>query len=805
MPGGTGPITLGSDPLVGEMGTIEIPNGVTLTNFVTMNNSGAMRSVGALGVFGGTCTITGTGRFYGGLTATDTLRLGNVSSALSGSPGTLAIIEGPGTVQTNVANDYQGDWRIDSGTLRIGHSGGFGPGTTPVVVNSGGTLIVESGTIARPILVNDLGLLTLGSNLTTSADIMLSHSGDPLSTSVLGGGVFQLMLDGGNFTVDHGSASTGSGFVGFSPTSTAGASLSDDATWNLSGSLSVGHEGQGALSVASGSDVSNSIAHIGSLAGSMGSATVSGSGSTWVSSGFLGVGYSGTGTLNIENGGSVSAASSFVAADPGSSGEVNITGTGSTWSVTGSPVIGEHGDGLMTLTAGGTVADSGAFIGRFADGVGHVTVSGADSIWTNSGALIVGSSGTGTLGVEAGGRVTSTGDCQIGSSAGSDGSVTVGGAGSTFESGDLYVGFQGGGALSVLAGATATAADSSIGGAQSPEGSVATISGVGSNWTSSGELAVGDGGDGSLNIAAGGNVASGSSTIGRLNVGNGSATVTGTGSTWTNSNLAVGYLGGHGELSVLDGAVVTGQQGSVGNSNGTGNAVISGAGSTWNIPGALSLGFNGAGTLLVDSGGNLSTSLVSLGFGSGSTATATLSGAGSIWTCGVFGMELGSEGANGTLNVLGGTLTCNGDITDGGAGISTLTLDGGAIDMQNHAIGGVMPIDMLSFRSGALKKCNADQQRRRTTKNVRRHSDPERAEFLHRSHSDRRRHAPCFKYNRVGHGCRRCDSGRIGRADGNRQDCRTCCEQWLCCARGFRWNSHTAKLIRAERKRIAHG
>jgi fibronectin-binding autotransporter adhesin len=158
---GSGSITLGSDPLIGEIGTIEIPDGVNLVNSVTMNNSGAMRGAGTLGVFGGTCTVTGTGRFIGGLTATDTLRLGNVGSALSGDPGTLSIVEGPGTVLTNVPNNYQGDWRIDSGTLRVGHGTGLGTATTPVVVNSGGTLSLPSVTFQRAITLNSGSTLAL--------------------------------------------------------------------------------------------------------------------------------------------------------------------------------------------------------------------------------------------------------------------------------------------------------------------------------------------------------------------------------------------------------------------------------------------------------------------------------------------------------------------------------------------------------------------------------------------------------------------------------------------------------------------
>ena len=53
----------------------------------------------------------------------------------------------------------------------------------------------------------------------------------------------------------------------------------------------------------SGGQVSNTDGIIGRESGSMGSATVTGSGSQWNNSGFLAVGAAGNGMLNIEAGG----------------------------------------------------------------------------------------------------------------------------------------------------------------------------------------------------------------------------------------------------------------------------------------------------------------------------------------------------------------------------------------------------------------------------------------------------------------------------------------------------------------------
>jgi autotransporter-associated beta strand protein len=64
---------------------------------------------------------------------------------------------------------------------------------------------------------------------------------------------------------------------------------------------------------------------------------------------------------------------------------------------------------------------------------------------------------------------------------------------------------------------------------------------------------------------------------------------------------------------------------------------------------------------------------------------------------------MSQNGASSTLNLPGGIVDINGNITDAGAGVSTFILDAATLDMHNFAIGGVSPIDNLQFRSGTLK------------------------------------------------------------------------------------------------------
>jgi len=62
--------------------------------------------------------------------------------------------------------------------------------------------------------------------------------------------------------------------------------------------------------------------------------------------------------------------------------------------------------------------------------------------------------------------------------------------------------------------------------------------------------------------------------------------------------------------------------------------------------------------------------------------------------------------ANAVLNFTGGTITLNGNISKGTANanaVATLNLDGAALDMTNHSIGGATLFDNLNFKSGTLQ------------------------------------------------------------------------------------------------------
>ena len=104
-------------------------------------------------------------------------------------------------------------------------------------------------------------------------------------------------------------------------------------------------------------------------------------------------------------------------------------------------------------------------------------------------------------------------------------------------------------------------------------------------------------------------------------------------------------------------------------------------------------------TMAAKSGAGTGAANASLNIGGGSF---TVNSGGSF----ALASRASAGSAVGTLNVTGGTFTSNVDILDGGPAANTtttVTLDGGTLDMTGHSIGGTVLIDNLNFQSGFLK------------------------------------------------------------------------------------------------------
>ena len=272
------------------------------------------------------------------------------------------------------------------------------------------------------------------------------------------------------------------------------------------------------------------------------------------------------GALNIESAGLVTSAGVDLGTQAGTLGTATVSGVGSQWNLSSQLTVGRSGDGMLTIQAGGVVSNTSgfSFIGENAGSTGSATVTGSGSQWNSSDPLIVGDAGTGTLNIMAGGIVTSSGQ-GIGLAASSNGIATVTGPGSQWSNvggvGGMIIGGSGVGSLNIENGGFVSAGTNgtfgTVVGSDGGSHGQATVTGAGSQWNNSGALTVGNFGDGVLNIEAGGVVSNTTGFIGENAGSTGSATVSGPGSQWNNSaNLIVGFAG-DGTLTIQDGGVVS--------------------------------------------------------------------------------------------------------------------------------------------------------------------------------------------------------------------------------------------------------
>ena len=184
------------------------------------------------------------------------------------------------------------------------------------------------------------------------------------------------------------------------------------STWTTTGSsFTVGGHGKGTLNItAGGKVVANTTGletRIGNYSTSSGSMATVNAG-TWNNSGDLVVGADGDATLNIQNGGLVTNNYATITYSTGNS-VVNVDG--GTWKSTGDLSVAYHGSGTLNITGGGNVQNNYGTIGESLGAIGTVTVDGSlkgtKSSWTNSGSLYAGYAGKGTLTIKNGAVVTS--------------------------------------------------------------------------------------------------------------------------------------------------------------------------------------------------------------------------------------------------------------------------------------------------------------------------------------------------------------------------------------------------------------
>jgi|GEM_PF-3450397 len=440
-----------------------------------------------------------------------------VAGSPSGSEGTLLVngqIDAGGLI-------YIG--HVGSGTLTVGANGSTSSTGLGIGQNAG-----SSGTVY------------ISGGVTTSGVVTVGSSGN------------------GNLTLYSGGSITSSGAT-IGNTGTGIATVS--GLWTYTGAnLTVGggNGGSGTLLIESGGEVKGgNIVNIGNSSGSTGQVTVSNGGKLTSTNGAFNVGNNGNGTLLIESGGEVSSTVANIGVVSGSEGTATVYGkwTSGGQFYVGSRSSGASGKGTLTIKTGGSATGTAAYIGGGnGSTVGEGTVTVEDGGTWEVTSLQVGVFAKGTLNIEEGGKVTSTSG-SIGESAGSNGSAVIDGewdiAGS---SNDLTIGNNAAGTLRIGDGGLVKNRYGYVGRAATGDGSVVIESG--GVWQNSGFLRIGTTGKGALLVENGGGVSSaGDATIGfSTGTGEGDVHVRGT---WTiaGGNVAVAY-GGKGVLTIGGGGLV---------------------------------------------------------------------------------------------------------------------------------------------------------------------------------------------------------------------------------------------------------
>ncbi len=524
---------------------------------------------------------------------------------------------------------------------------GFGPDTN--------TLQLDNALTSRPLIVlNEFALFT-------NAVLVVSNSA--LRVDGLLGGRFNVdgatvLIDGlvvatnaetrighffaSSYTMNSGTQQVRDVFLGDSPT------------------------GNGTLTVAGGVSTLSSNLNIGETAGGTGTVWVTG-GQLVVTNAQTNIGFGGSGQLTVSNG-TVVTREVFLGSASGSQGTLTVAGGNCTLanSIGAFVTVGNFSNAVGTIWVTGgqlTIANGLTSIGGFGNPktIGQVTVS--NGTWLAGGVSLGGASGSqGTLTVAGGTNFLS--------------SVTVGdGANAT---GAVWI--TGGQIVATNGGFPSIVGNSGIGQMMTSTGLLlATSMTVGSQA----------GSQGTLTVAGGTNIfKSGGLLIGDFANSTGAVWVTGGRLVTTNFATFVGF-NGVGQMTVSNGSFVTGNM-DVGNGGGSrGTLTMFGVTNTWT---ALNIGDNTSATGTVwltdvQVAATNGTSVGAAGIGqltmSNSTLVTTL--------LNVAGAS--SPGGQGTLTIVGSTVTCSG----GGAGFFALFVGGEA-----NSTGTVW------FTSGQLVTTNAE-------------------------------------------------------------------------------------------------
>lgn len=628
----------------------------------------------ASGLFSGVAFDATAGSFFlsGNEFSVDSAGFSNLSSQSQSIGPSVNFTQS--TVVSNVAG---GSMSFLGQTMGLGTSTitFAGAGNTTIASNVTGTtanvIKTDAGTLTATGAWNQAGNITVrtGSFVASGSAAIFSN----IQTITIGD---QLGDSGGSFNVSAGAiVKSQQGLLGNVNGSAGTAVVSGGGSqWTVQNDLIIGRLGQGNINVGGGGVLTNLNGSLGAgvvasdNTGSVGVATIVGTGSQWVNLGNLTVGGYGLGILQIIQGAEVSVAgNSIVGAQMNSAASTaTVDGIGSVWSTTGTLTVGGAGKGSVDVTGGGVLESGSATIGAQTGSIGAVTLSGVGSSWSVTGNQTIGEGSSGTLTINAGAVSSASGSAYLGSLAGGQGTATISGAGSGWTlGGTLFAGYASQGTVAISAGATVSAGTVVVGSSAGSVGQV-VVGGTGSRLTSTGALTVGQAGTGSFQVQGGATAATGAVSIGAGAGSIGTAAVNGTGSIWnTSGNITLGSLG-TGSLIVQNGGAlnVNGGLGTISFGAGIGELNIGGGGSAGTLNAAAVNFGSGTGTLRFDYGGAFTFSSLLTGNGT----LAHDNGATTITNA--------NTGFNGSTIITGGVLTT----TNARAlGSSNLQLNGGSL------------------------------------------------------------------------------------------------------------------------------
>lgn len=331
--------TMSSNLIVGfyGSGSLTIEDGANVT--------GTTSYIGYASGGTGEVTVSGSGSTW--------TNSADLAVGYKGGEGTLTVKSG-GTVSS--ADGY-----IGSNTNSTGH----------VSIDGDGSAWTMSGDLYLAFAGNGDLSITDGATVSDTSSYLAYDEGVTASAVVSGegstwtntGNLYVGYAGNASLTIeDGGTVKNSYAFIGDETASDGSVTVTGDgSSWVNSGTVYIGYKGTGALSILDGASVTSAYGEIGTQAEGSGSVTISGAGSSWTIgndySGSLLIGSNGSGTLTIEDGASLTDATyAYLGYQATGVGVATVTGEGTSWISSRGLSVGTRGEGTLTIANGATVS-----------------------------------------------------------------------------------------------------------------------------------------------------------------------------------------------------------------------------------------------------------------------------------------------------------------------------------------------------------------------------------------------------------------------------------------------------------------